>query len=174
MIITITVFTVAVLALVVQCRAYADQVVFIHNGKEVGRHNRNFTKGGTSYNWMHYLPILAHKLGALRNGAPFGMDLPKELEEVRNCLEQHPSGSRDFACILSYIPTQSIESVVSACVEAIKNCAVSKDVILNILLRQKDCLKTPQSDHYNEYPILKHLPKADCATYDSLLKLGGK
>lgn len=160
---------------IVQCKAYADQVVFIHNGKEVGRHNRNFTKGGTSYNWMHYLPILAYKPGALRNGAPFtGMDLPKELQEVRNRLEQYPSGSRDFACILSYIPSESIESVVSACAEALRIGAVSKDMILNILLRQKDCLKTQELDNYNVYPNLKHLPKADCTTYDSLLKLGGR
>jgi len=68
---------------IVQCKAYADEVVFIYNGREVGRHNRKFTKGGTFYDWRHYLPILAHKPGALRNGAPFmNMELPEELEEV--------------------------------------------------------------------------------------------
>ena len=141
----------------------------------MGRHNRNFTKGGTSYNWMHYLPILAYKPGALRNGAPFTcMDLPKELQEVRQHLEQYPSGSRDFACILSYIPTESIDSVISACTEAIKIGVISKDMILNILLRQKDCIKTLELDNYKVYPSIKHLPKADCTTYDSLLKLGGR
>jgi hypothetical protein len=160
---------------IVQCKAYADQVVFIYNGKEVGRHKRSFNKGGTSYNWMHYLPILAYKPGALRNGAPFsGMDLPKELEQVRKALEQYPSGSRDFACILSYIPTESIESVISACTEAMKTGAVSKDTILNILLRQKECPKTSELDHHNGYPVLKYLPKADCTAYDSLLKLEGR
>ena len=102
------------------------------------------------------------------------MDLPKELQEVRNRLEQYPSGSRDFACRLSYIPSESIESVVSACAEALRISAVSKDMILNILLRQKDCLKTQELDNYNVYPNLKHLPKADCTTYDSLLKQGGR
>ena len=43
------------------------------------------------------------------------MDLPEELKEVRQRLEQHSTGTRDFAHILSYIATESIESVVSAC-----------------------------------------------------------
>jgi hypothetical protein len=102
------------------------------------------------------------------------MDLPKELQEVRNRLKQYPSGSRDFACILSYIPSESIESVVSACAEALRIGTVSKDMILNILLRQKDCPKTSQLDHHNGYPALKHFPKADCTAYDSLLKLEGR
>ncbi|MCC8398036.1 MAG: hypothetical protein LN569_01805 [Rickettsia endosymbiont of Labidopullus appendiculatus] len=127
--------------------------MFIYNAKEVGRHSRKFTKGETSYNWQHYLPILAHKPGALRNGAPFiGMDLPEELKEVKQRLEQHSTGTRDFAHILSYIVTESIESVVSACTQAIKIGTVSKDAILNILLRKKDETKILESsNNYKEH-----------------------
>jgi transposase len=159
---------------IVQCKAYADKVVFIYNGKEVGCHNRRFTKGETCYDWRHYLPILAHKPGALRNGAPFvEMDLPEELEEVRRRLEQHSTGTRDFAHILSYIVTESIESVISACSQAIKIGTVSKDVILNILLRRKDEVNTLEPNKDISYYNLKYTPKADCSTYNNLLKLGG-
>ena len=116
---------------IVQCKAYADKIVFIDNGKEIGRHERKFTKGQTYYNYQHYLPILARKPGALRNGEPFiNMDLPDELNKVRQILEHSENGSRDFAHILSHIPVKSIESVINACTTALKMNAVSKDVFL--------------------------------------------
>lgn len=161
---------------IVQCKAYSDELVFIYDGKEVGRHKRKFTKGETSYDWKHYLPVLTHKPGALRNGAPFiGMDLPKELKEVRQHLEQRSSGTREFAIILSYIVTESIESVTSACAEAIKIGAISKDAILNILLRKKDEQENIlESGESKGYQSLKHAPIADCSIYNNLLKGGDK
>ena len=154
---------------IVQCKAYADKVVFIHEGKEVGRHERKFTKGQTYYDPLHYLPLLARKPGALRNGAPFAeMTLPDELNEVRKHLEQQPSGARDFAHILSYIPIESMESVTLACAEALKAKAISKDVILNILLRQGDTGEEV-SDADIIYLPLKHAPIADCNAYNFLL-----
>ena len=154
---------------IVQCKAYADKVVFIHEGKIVGRHERKFTKGQTYYDPLHYLPLLARKPGALRNGAPFAeMTLPDELNEVRKHLEQQPSGARDFAHILSYIPIESMESVTLACAEALKAKAISKDVILNILLRQGDAGEEV-SDADIIYLPLKHAPIADCNAYNFLL-----
>lgn len=90
---------------IVQCKSYADKIVFVANGKEVGCHERQFSRGQTYYNYRHYLSILSRKPGALRNGAPFvDMELPDELNRVRESLEQSPTGARDFAHILSYIP----------------------------------------------------------------------
>ena len=78
---------------IVQCRSYADKIVFIHDGKEVGRHERRFTRGQTYYNPNHYFPILKKKPGALLNGAPFvGMVLPDELNKVRSHLEKQING----------------------------------------------------------------------------------
>ena len=160
---------------IVQCKAYADKVVFIYNGKEVGRHTRKFTKGEIIYNWKHYLPILAYKPGALRNGAPFiEMELPEELEEVRRHLKGQSTGTRDFAHILSYIPAESIESVVFACAEAIKAGTISKDIILNILLRKKDETTVTGEVASQVYRTLKYTPVADCNKYNQLLKLGGQ
>lgn len=154
---------------IVQCKSYADKVVFIRDGKEVGRHERKFTKGQTYYNWMHYLPLLARKPGALRNGAPFAdMVLPDELNKVQQHLKQHSNGTRDFAHILSYIPIESMESVVSACAEAIKAKTISKDVILNILLRSNDIANEPDEQKI-VYLQLKHVPIADFSSYEALL-----
>jgi hypothetical protein len=156
---------------IVQCKAYADKIVFIDNGKEIGRHERKFTKGQTYYNYQHYLPILARKPGALRNGEPFiNMDLPDELNKVRQILEHSENGSRDFAHILSHIPVKSIESVINACTTALKMNAVSKDVILNILFRKNDQQDIKNTEEENpKYLELKYIPEENCISYNQLL-----
>ncbi len=54
--------------------------------------------GKTIYDPLHYIPILARKPGALRNGAPFKeWDLPPALRLVRHKLERQPSGDRQPA-----------------------------------------------------------------------------
>jgi transposase len=157
---------------IVQCKSYADKLVFLYNGQEVGRHVRRFTRGGISFDWHHYLPILAYKPGALKNGAPFkDMVLPDELQAVQAHLQKHPQGMRDFAHILSYIPRESMESVVAACSSAINSGTISKDVILNILLRKKD-QPDPIPDLSTLYRKLKYIPTEDCSRYNQFLKVG--
>ncbi len=157
---------------IVQCKSYADKLIFLYDGQEVGRHVRKFTRGGTYYDWQHYLPLLARKPGALRNGSPFReMPLPEVLFAVQNHLQQRPQGMRDFAHILSYIPLESMESVVTACSTAIESGTISKDVILNILLRKKD-QPEPREEAPSIYMKLKYTPTADCGRYNQLLKVG--
>ena len=157
---------------VIECKSYADKVVFISNGKEVGTHERKFTRGQTYYNYRHYLSILAKKPGALRNGAPFiDMELPDELNQVRQNLEQSSTGARDFAHILSYIPMESMESVVSACSYAISIKAISKDVILNALFRNNDEPDIAEEAMDTKYFKLKYTPQENCNSYNQLLSL---
>lgn len=156
---------------IVQCKSYADKLIFIYDGQEVARHVRRFTRGGTYYDWQHYLPLLARKPGALRNGSPFiQMCLPDELLAVQNHLKQYPQGIRDFAHILSYIPAESMESVVAACGSAIKSGMINKDAILNILLRKKDHPDTTE-ELPTSYMELKYIPTDDCSRYNQLLKV---
>jgi len=54
------------------------------DGRIVGDHRRSFGRGRTIYDPWHYVPILARKPGALRNGAPFkDWILPAALDRVR-------------------------------------------------------------------------------------------
>src|SRR5205085_2185470 len=55
----------------VEIQAYADRIVIRQDGAIVGEHRRRFGRGGTIYDPWHYVPVLARKPGALRNGAPF-------------------------------------------------------------------------------------------------------
>ena len=55
----------------VEVQAYADRIVIRQDGAIVGEHAGSFGRGQTIYDPWHYVPVLARKPGALRNGAPF-------------------------------------------------------------------------------------------------------
>ncbi len=72
----------------VEIRAYADRLECWQDGQIVGNHTRAFGRGGTIYDPLHYIPVLARKPGALRNGAPFkDRDLPTMILRVQRKLE---------------------------------------------------------------------------------------
>lgn len=54
----------------VEVQAYADRIVIRQAGVVVAEHARAFGRGQTVFNPSHYVPVLARKPGALRNGAP--------------------------------------------------------------------------------------------------------
>src|SRR5690606_20418724 len=79
----------------VEIQAYADRIVIRQDGAIVGEHARCFGRGETIYDPWHYVPVLARKPGALRNGAPFqGWELPPAMERVRRRLKTADDGDR--------------------------------------------------------------------------------
>src|SRR6185369_10003147 len=71
----------------VEVHAYADRIVIRQDGRIVAEHPRSFGRGETTYDPWHYVPVLARKPGALRNGAPFkDWVLPAAIERVRRKL----------------------------------------------------------------------------------------
>jgi transposase len=55
----------------VEIRAYADRIELRQDGRIIGEHRRCFGRDQTVFDPWHYVPVLARKPGALRNGAPF-------------------------------------------------------------------------------------------------------
>ena len=152
----------------VEIQAYAERVMIRQDGAIVGEHRRRFGRGETIYDPWHYVPVLARKPGALRNGAPFkNWPLPASLEHVRRKLKGSSDGDRQMVKILSAVLSDGLTVVEAACTEALAGGVHSADVILNILARQRDpepaaTILTPDALR------LRHTPVADCARYDSL------
>ena len=68
----------------VDVHAYADRIGIKQDGIVVGEHARRFGRNQTAYVPRHYVPVLARRPGALRNGAPFkDWPLPSSIEKVR-------------------------------------------------------------------------------------------
>jgi transposase len=152
----------------VEIQAYAEHVVIRQDGAIVGEHRRHFGRGETVYDPWHYVPVLARKPGALRNGAPFrDWPLPANLERVRRKLKGSNAGDRQMVQVLSAVLTDGLAAVEAACAEAIDGGVHSADVILNILARRRDPMPTA-TVLTPEALRLRHAPIADCARYDSL------
>ena len=155
----------------VEVQAYADRIVIRHDGVVVSEHARCFGRGQTIYDPWHYVPVLARKPGALRNGAPFkNWVLPASLDHVRRKLRGSDDGDRQMVAILAAALSDGLPAVEAACAEALSQGVHSSSVILNILARKKDpgpavTIATPEALH------LKHAPAADCARYDSLRRV---
>jgi transposase len=152
----------------VEVQAYADRIVIRQDGRMVAEHPRSFGRGQTIYNPWHYVPVLARKPGALRNGAPFkNWVLPAALERVRRKLAGAPDGNRQMVDILTTVLTDGLPAVEAACAEALAHGVHSADVILNILARQRDP-GPPATIHTPAALTLRHAPRSDCARYDTL------
>jgi transposase len=156
----------------VEIQAYADRIVIRQDGAIVGEHQRRFGRGETIYNPWHYVPVLARKPGALRNGAPFkDWPLPASLERVRRKLQGFDDGDRQMVKILAAVLSDGLAAVEEACAAALADGVHSADVVLNILSRRREpgpvlAILTPQGLQ------LRHLPIADCARYDQLRRAG--
>jgi hypothetical protein len=152
----------------VEVHAYAEKIVIRQDGAVVAEHARSFGRHETVYDPWHYVPVLARKPGALRNGAPFqNWVLPTAMAAVRRKLGGVSDGDRQMVAILGCVAADGIVAVEAACQEALAQGVFSAPVIINILARSRDpapppLLLTPKALR------LTHEPVADCARYDSL------
>ena len=152
----------------VEIRAYADRIELRQDGRIVGDHRRSFGRNEAIFDPWHYVPVLARKPGALRNGAPFkDWILPSSLDRVRRRLVGVADGDRQMVDILTTVLSDGLSAVEAACAEALRHNVFSSDVILKILARRREpppaiTIMTPDALR------LRHEPAADCARYDSL------
>ena len=156
----------------VEIQAYAERIVIRQDGAIVAEHARRFGRGQTIYDPWHYVPVLARKPGALRNGAPFkDWLLPASLERVRHKLKGSDDGDRQMVKILAAVLSDGLAAVEAACAEALAGGVHSADVVLNILARRRDpspaaTILAPEALRLRQAPI------ADCARYDRLRRAG--
>ena len=124
----------------VEIHAYAERIVIRQDGALWWPSMRaRFGRDQTIYDPWHYVPVLARKPGALRNGAPFkDWVLPAALERVRRKLAGSDDGDRQMVEILAAVLSDGLPAVEAACAEALAEGVHSADVILNILARQRD------------------------------------
>ena len=151
-----------------QVRAYADRIVVRCAGEVVAEHARCFGRGRTIYDPWHYLPVLARKPGALRNGAPFlDWSLPPALTRLKHKLGRGDEADRRFVRVLTAVLVDGLDAVDDAVREALDAGAASDDLILTILARRREP-PAPEPITISEALALRHPPIADCARYDRL------
>lgn len=152
----------------VEVRAYAERIELRQGGHVVGEHARRFGRNETVFEPWHYVPVLARKPGALRNGAPFkDWVLPPAFERVRRKLAGADDGDRQMVGLLTAAMDDGLDAVEAACLEALEAGVHSADVVLNILARRREPARVINIDTPDALR-LQHEPVADCARYDTL------
>ena len=94
------------------------------------------------------------------------------MSEVRTFLEVRPDGDRQFVGILTVVGRYGLESVASACTQALSDRTISSDVMLAILSKRHDEQPPAPIKPSAQLPLLTVLPVADCKRYDRLMKGG--
>jgi len=104
----------------VEIRAYADRIELRQDGRIFGEHPRCYGRDQTIYDPWHYVPVIARKPGALRNGAPFkDWVLPGAIDRVRRKLAAVQDGDRQMVEILTAVLSDGLSAVIwSAPLEA--------------------------------------------------------
>ena len=148
----------------VSTRLYPNRVSVVAGDIVVASHDRLVDRGQTCYDWQHYIPLVARKPGALRNGAPF-MDLPKPLHRLRQGLLRYEGGDRVMAQVLAAVPIAGLDAVLVAVELVIESGVLSAEHVLNVLARL----------NANPVPVgvetslqLTEAPLANTDRYDSL------
>ena len=153
----------------VEIRAYADRIELRQETVELWANiAAALDAHQTVFDPWHYVPVLARKPGALRNGAPFkDWVLPAGLDRIRRKLAGAADSDRQMVNILTAVLSDGLPAVEAACLEALREGVRSADVVINILARRREpappiTIMTPDALR------LRHPPTADCARYDEL------
>jgi Mu transposase-like protein len=105
----------------VEVQAYADRTVIRQDGPIVAEHPRSFGRGETTYYPWHYVPVLARKPRALRNGAPFkDWVLPAAIDRIRRRLASTEHCNLQRVDILNAVLTDGLPAVEAACAKALE------------------------------------------------------
>jgi len=152
----------------VSLRAYALTVVIYAGQQEIAKHIRSFKRHDYCFEPWHYVPLLASRPGALRDGAPFKQwALPKPIETIKAIYLKRPHGDRDFVELLKLIQQHAIEPVSLACECAIQDKTTQLSAIINLINR---LVEPPMGvvSIPDQYPSLTVLPEANCQRYEQL------
>lgn len=148
----------------VSVRLYPERVVVVAGQDLVAEHVRATDRDHVVYNWLHYVPLIERKPGALRNGAPFA-DLPEPLQKLRRALLRRDGGDRVMAQVLSAVPTFGLEAVLVAVELVLETGRTSAEHVLNVLARLRE---GPLPASVETSLKVSTVPIAEPQRYDSL------
>jgi len=150
-------------------RAYAQRIVLVGHHQIIATHERSFNRHDYRFEPWHYVPILKHKPGALRNGAPFAQwALPDALTHIKDRYLKRLGGDKEFVELLQLIQTYDMDTVTLACELALEERTTQLPAIINLIHRLiEPTIETLSSTQH--YPQLVVAPEANCQRYEQLL-----
>ena len=150
----------------VSIHLYANRIEVSAENGIVACHSRLFERDQVSYDWQHYIPLIARKPGALRNGAPFA-EMPPPFAKLQAALRrsERQQGDRVMAKVLAAVPSHGLEAVLVAVEVVLESGVYSAEHVLNVLARLN---QTKLPEQVETSLKLTEEPLANTARYDSL------
>jgi len=148
----------------VSTRFYPNRVSIVAGDMLVASHDRLTERDHIRYDWQHYIPLVARKPGALRNGAPFA-DMPKPLQQLRQGLMRHAGGDKIMSQVLAAVPAAGLDAVLVAVELVLESGAISAEHVINVLARLN---ASPPPACVETRLQLNEAPLANTERYDNL------
>lgn len=148
----------------VSVRLYPERVVVVGDQEIIAEHPRAGERDHVVYDWQHYVPLIARKPGALRNGAPFA-ELPDPLKRLSQALLRRAGGDRVMAQVLAAVPQHGLEAVLVAVDLVLDSGRPSAEHVLNVLARLRE---GPLPESVSTTLTVDEPPTTDTSRYDSL------
>jgi len=159
-------------------KGYVDRVVLCHQQKVVAEHRRSWAKEGVFFNYLHYLPLLEQKPGALDHARPLAdLNLPACFDTLRRRLvaeeQKQGDGSREFIRVLRLLEEHPMTRLAQAVQKALGINAHSRDAIAQFLIPAPPW--QPGTFLLDGHPHLRQITvnKPDLSAYQILLSKGG-
>ena len=119
-------------------KGYVDRVVLIHKHCVVAEHRRSWGKEGVFFNYLHYLPLLERKPGAIDHARPMAeLNLPGCFDVLRRRLESEQQkegdGTREFIRVLRLLEDYPLSGLERAVKKALAMRVHSRDAIAQFL-----------------------------------------
>ncbi len=145
---------------------YPNRVEVSSENAILACHTRLIERDQVSYDWQHYIPLIAKKPGALRNGAPFA-DMPVPFAQLQAALRrrERQQGDRIMARVLAAIPAHGLEAVLVAVELVLESGVPSVEHVLNVLARLNQSNLPAQVE--TSLKLIEE-PLADTSRYDRL------
>ena len=118
-------------------RGHVHQVVIGCGAEIIARHRRSYDREDLVFDPIHYLPLLAQKIGALGQAAPLvGWDLPGAFATLRRLLEARmgKAGTREYVQVLRLLETFDLTELHGAVRDALRLGAIGYDAVKHLLL----------------------------------------
>jgi transposase len=119
-------------------KGYVDRVRLVHKGRVVAEHRRSWGKEEVFFNYLHYLPLLERKPGAIDHARPMAdLNLPDCFNVLRRRLEneqqKQADGTREFIRVLRLLEDYPMSRLEGAVEKALAMRVHSRDAIAQFL-----------------------------------------
>jgi hypothetical protein len=119
-------------------KGYVDRVLLVHKQCVVAQHRRSWGKEGVFFNYLHYLPLLERKPGAIDHARPMAdLNLPDCFNVLRRRLESEQrkegDGTREFIRVLRLLEDYPMSRLERAVEKGLAMRVHSRDAIAQFL-----------------------------------------